>query len=204
MTHSLFTAGNIAGANLEGQMLIAMPSMGDQRFSRSLIYICAHSSEGAMGIIVNRRSKSLSFPDLLVQLEVISEKDAIRLPPSVGGVQVLRGGPVETGRGFVLHSPDYHSDSATLAIDKIVSLTATIEILRAMARGDGPQKAMLALGYAGWAGGQLEEEIQQNGWLTCPADEKLLFDVDCGSKYDRALRKLGIEPAMLVGEAGHA
>jgi putative transcriptional regulator len=185
-------------------MLIAMPSIGDQRFSRSLIYVCAHSSDGAMGIIVNRRSKSLNFPDLLVQLEVVSEQDAIHLPPGVGDVQVLRGGPVETGRGFVLHSPDYHAASATLAIDKVVSLTATIDILRAMVRGSGPQKALLALGYAGWAGGQLEEEIQQNGWLTCPADETLLFDADCGSKYDRALRKLGIEPAMLVGEAGHA
>lgn len=190
--------------SLEGQMLIAMPSIGDQRFSRSLIYLCAHSSEGAMGIVVNRRSKSLKFPDLLVQLEVIGQEDAIQLPPGVGDMQVLRGGPVETGRGFVLHSPDYHAESATLSIDRAVSLTATVDILRAIVRGAGPQKAILALGYAGWASGQLEEEIQQNGWLTCPADEDLLFDTDCPSKYDRALKKLGIEPAMLVSDAGHA
>jgi len=190
--------------SLEGQMLVAMPTMGDQRFSRSLVYLCAHSAEGAMGIIVNRRSKSIKFTDLLVQLEVIGEEDAIRLPPSLGAVQVLRGGPVEKGRGFVLHSPDYHAAAATLSIDPSVSLTATVDILRAIAQGAGPRRAVLALGYAGWAGGQLEEEIQQNGWLTCAADENLLFDQDHASKYDRALRKLGINPAALVSEAGHA
>jgi putative transcriptional regulator len=190
--------------SLEGQMLIAMPGMGDARFSRTLIYICAHSSEGAMGIIVNRRSKSMNFSQLLVQLDVISAKDAIQLPPKVEDVLVLRGGPVEKGRGFVLHSPDFHLEAATLSIDGGVSLTATLDILRAMASGSGPQKAVLALGYAGWAGGQLEEEILNNGWLTCPADEDLLFDVDLESKYNRALRKLGVEPARLVGDAGHA
>lgn len=197
-------AGASGAESLEGQMLIAMPTIGDQRFSRSLIYLCAHSADGAMGIIVNRRSKSLKFTELLVQLEVIGDDDGIRLPPGLGDVQVLRGGPVETGRGFVLHSPDYHAASATLAIDSDVSLTATVDILRAMAQGEGPRRAVLALGYAGWAGGQLEQEIQQNGWLTCAADESLLFGDDHASKYDRALRKLGIDPAALVSEAGHA
>ena len=190
--------------SLEGHMLIAMPTMGDQRFARSLVYLCAHSADGAMGIIVNKRSRSLKFAELLVQLEVIGEADAIRLPSRVGAVQVLRGGPVERGRGFVLHSPDYHASSATLAIDRDVSLTATVDVLRALAQGEGPRRAVLALGYAGWAGGQLEQEIQQNGWLTCPADESLIFDDDHASKYDRALRKLGVDPALLVSDAGHA
>ena len=191
-------------ASLEGQMLIAMPGIGDARFSRTLIYVCAHSAEGAMGIVVNRRSKRLNFPDLLVQLDVIAEKDAILLPPTVDAVQVLRGGPVEKGRGFVLHSADFQLDAATLPIEGGVCLTATIDILRAIATGAGPRKAVLALGYAGWAGGQLEEEILHNGWLTCPADDSLLFDDDAGAKYDRALRKLGVDPAMLVGDSGHA
>lgn len=203
MTTETFDAGWSDGS-LEGRMLIAMPSIGDQRFTRTLIYVCAHSPEGAMGIIVNRRSKSLKFSELLVQLEVIGEEDAIRLPPRVEALQVLRGGPVETGRGFVLHSPDYHAAAATLSIEGGVSLTATVEILRAMVDGAGPQKAILALGYAGWAGGQLEAEIQQNGWLVCPADDALLFDDDYASKHPRALRKIGIDPAMLVGEVGHA
>lgn len=196
--------GSAEAASLEGQMLIAMPTIGDQRFSRSLIYLCAHSDEGAMGIVVNRRSRSLKFTELLVQLEVIGEEDEIRLPPGLDDVHVLRGGPVETGRGFVLHSPDYHASSATLAIDQDISLTATVDILRAIAHGEGPRRAILALGYAGWAGGQLELEIQQNGWLTCPADESLVFDEDHASKYHRALRKLGVDPASLVSDAGHA
>lgn len=204
MSIDRFLAGDVGAESLEGQLLIAMPTIGDQRFARSLIYLCAHSPDGAMGIIVNRRSKSLKFADLLVQLEVIGEDDAIRLPAGLEDVQVLRGGPVETGRGFVLHSPDYHASSATLSIDERVSLTATVDILRAMAQGAGPRRAVLALGYAGWAGGQLEQEIQQNGWLTCAADESLVFDLDHASKYDRALRKLGIDPALLVSDAGHA
>lgn len=156
-----------------------------------------------MGIVVNKRSKSLKFPELLVQLDVLAEDDAVGLS-RVGDVPVLRGGPVERGRGFVLHSPDYHASSATLAIDPEVSLTATVDILRALAAGQGPKRAVLALGYAGWAGGQLEQEIQQNGWLTCAADESLVFGEDHASKYDRALRKLGIDPALLVSDAGHA
>jgi len=189
---------------LEGQVLVAMPGMVDQRFARSVIYLCAHSREGAMGIVVNQRAKRIKFSDLLVQLEVINEQDVIRLPQRADGMQVLKGGPVETQRGFVLHSSDYHVADTTMPIDKTVSLTATVDILRAIAQGAGPYQAVLALGYAGWAAGQLEKEIQQNGWLSCEADADLVFGADLDSKYGRAMRKIGIDPAMLVSEAGHA
>lgn len=189
---------------LDGQLLIAMPTMQDPRFQRSVIYICAHSADGAMGIVVNQRARSIRFPELLVQLEVIGEADAIRLPPRVGQVQVLKGGPVETGRGFVLHSNDYFLDNSTLPIDGAVNLTATVDILRAIAKGEGPAQAVLALGYAGWSPGQLESEIQQNGWLNCPADPSFIFDEELDAKYDRALRKLGVDPSMLSATAGRA
>src|SRR5262247_178319 len=189
---------------LDGQMLIAMPTMGDERFSRSLIYMCAHSSEGAMGIIVNQPAPHISFPDLLVQLEVVGAADLIQLPPSAGGVKVLKGGPVETSRGFVLHSSDFFIENSTLPIDEGICLTATLDILKAIARGDGPQSAILALGYAGWAPGQLENEIQHNGWLHCSADPELIFGQDTSGKYEKALKKIGIDLAMLSSEAGHA
>jgi putative transcriptional regulator len=189
---------------LDGQLLVAMPGMSDSRFARSVVYVCAHSPDGAMGIIVNQRARKISFSDLLVQLDVIGPEEAIRLPSRAGAIQVLKGGPVETGRGFVLHSADFFIDNSTLPINEGISLTATVDILRAIARGDGPDQAMLALGYAGWSPGQLEEEIQQNGWLTVPAEPSLLFDNDLEGKYSRALRTLGIDPAMLSGEAGHA
>jgi len=189
---------------LDGQMLIAMPSMGDERFARSVIYICAHSNEGAMGIVVNQPAGNITFPDLLVQLEVIPATDLIQLPPGAGDVRVLKGGPVDTQRGFVLHSSDYFVENSTLPIDEGICLTATLDILKAIAAGNGPNSAILALGYAGWAPGQLENEIQQNGWLHCSADLELIFGRDTGAKYDLALRKLGIELAMLSSEAGHA
>jgi putative transcriptional regulator len=189
---------------LEGQVLVAMPGMMDQRFARSVIYLCAHSREGAMGIVVNQRARRVKFSDLLVQLEVIDEQEAIQLPKRAGGMQVLKGGPVETQRGFVLHSSDYHVEDTTMPIDKSVSLTATVDILRAIAQGAGPYQAVLALGYAGWSPGQLDKEIQQNGWLSCEADADLVFGADLESKYGRAMRKIGIDPAMLVSEAGHA
>ncbi|MDB5596588.1 MAG: uncharacterized protein JWM36_3549 [Hyphomicrobiales bacterium] len=189
---------------LDGQLLVAMPGMSDSRFARSVVYVCAHSPDGAMGIVVNQRARKVSFSDLLVQLDVIGPEEAIRLPSRAGAIQVLKGGPVETGRGFVLHSADFFIDNSTLPINEGISLTATVDILRAIARGDGPDQAMLALGYAGWSPGQLEEEIQQNGWLTVPAEPSLLFDNDLEGKYSRALRTLGIDPAMLSGEAGHA
>ena len=189
---------------LDGQLLLAMPGMTDQRFVRSVIYVCAHSSDGAMGIIINRKSRRVTFNELLVQLDVVKDGDGIRLPPAAGGVPVLRGGPVEMQRGFVLHSPDYGGDDSTLSIDDSVSLTATIDILRAIADGRGPERALLALGYAGWAAGQLESEIQENGWLSCPADADILFDVDFEGKYTRAMQTMGIDPAMLASTAGHA
>src|SRR3954447_26536222 len=189
---------------LDGQMLIAMPSMGDERFARSVIYVCAHSTEGAMGIVVNQPAANVSFPDLLVQLEVIPATDLIQLPSRAGVVKVLKGGPVETGRGFVLHSADFFIENSTLPIDDGVCLTATLDILKAIARGDGPHSAVLALGYAGWAPGQLENEINQNGWLHCNADPELIFGQDTDGKYKQALSKIGIELGMLSSEAGHA
>jgi putative transcriptional regulator len=189
---------------LDGQMLIAMPAMGDDRFSRSVIYVCAHSTEGAMGIIVNQPAADINFPDLLVQLEVIPAVDRIELPTRAGAVKVLKGGPVETGRGFVLHSADYFIENSTLPIDEGICLTATVDILKAIARGEGPASAILALGYAGWAPGQLEDEIQGNGWLHCAADPELIFGSDIDNKYEKAMRKIGIDLGMLSNEAGHA
>jgi putative transcriptional regulator len=196
---------NSAGCGyLDGQLLIAMPVMGDPRFERSVIYVCAHSSEGAMGIIVNHPAASIDFPELLVQLDIIKTADEINLPRNAESMKVLKGGPVDTGRGFVLHSSDFFIDNATLRIDDDVSLTATVDILKAIARGRGPKHAILALGYAGWAPGQLENEIQHNGWLHCDADADLIFGADPEEKYTRALRKIGIDPGMLSNEAGHA
>jgi putative transcriptional regulator len=144
------------------------------------------------------------MPDLLVQLEIIPEPERISLPQRVGRMQVLMGGPVETSRGFVLHSPDFHIAQSTLPIDDSVCLTATIDILRAIAAGTGPENAVLALGYAGWGAGQLELELQANGWLNCPADAELIFNTSADIRYEMALRRIGIEPAMLSMEAGHA
>lgn len=192
------------GGFLDGQMLVAMPGMADDRFARSVIYLCAHSEEGAMGIVINRPASKVKFPELLVQLDVIEEDEAIRLPGKAGDMQVLKGGPVETGRGFVLHTNDFFIDNSTLPIDQGISLTATIDILRAIANGSGPDRAVLALGYAGWQAGQLETEMQHNGWLNVPADTALIFDTELDSKYERAVRHLGIDLARLSTQAGHA
>src|SRR3954462_3430413 len=189
---------------LDGQMLIAMPAMNDERFTRSLIYVCAHSSEGAMGIVVNQRAGNIKFPDLLVQLEVIPAAERIQLPTRAEDVKVLKGGPVETGRGFGLHSADYFIENSTLPIDEGICLTATLDILKAIAKGNGPSSAILALGYAGWAPGQLENEIQHNGWLHCSADAELIFGQDTGGKYDKALKKIGSDLRMVSSEAGDA
>jgi putative transcriptional regulator len=187
---------------LDGQLLIAMPSMADKRFARSVVYVCAHSADGAMGIVVNKLASEIKFRDLLVQLDIVEARKASRV--AVDHVQVYRGGPVETGRGFVLHSADFFLENATLPIADGVCLTATLEILRAIADARGPGKALLALGYAGWAPGQLEFEIHANGWLHSQADRGILFDDDVETKYDRALAKIGVEPAMLSMDAGHA
>lgn len=189
---------------LDGSLLVAMPAMGDPRFSRSVIYMCAHSPDGAMGIIINQRAPNISFSELLEQLEIAPPKERIRLRSGQGGMAVHLGGPVETGRGFVLHSADYFKAESTLPIDESVCLTATIDILRDIAKGSGPDKALLALGYAGWAPGQLESEIQANGWLHCNADPELIFDPEVDRKYTRALGKIGIDPTRLVNDSGHA
>ena len=201
---STASATHIERGYLDGQMLIAMPTMGDERFERAVIYVCAHSTEGAMGIIVNQPASNIKFPDLLVQLEVIPAADRIELPTGADAVKVLKGGPVETGRGFVLHSADFFIENSTLPIDDGICLTATLDILKAIAHGDGPESAILALGYAGWAPGLLEQEIQENGWLHCAADPELIFGADTGRKYDKALRKIGIDLSHLSSEAGHA
>jgi len=189
---------------LDGQLLIAMPSMADKRFARSVVYVCAHSGDGAMGIVINKLASEVTFRDLLVQLEIVQPGNEPDLPGGVDNVRVHRGGPVETGRGFVLHSSDFFIENATLPIADGVCLTATLEILRAISEGRGPDRALLALGYAGWRPGQLEFEIQSNGWLHSQADGGILFDDDIDAKYDRALAKIGIEPAMLSVETGHA
>src|SRR6204780_2812908 len=157
-----------------------------------------------MGIIVNHPAGNIKFPDLLVQLEVIPAAERIELPVRAEDVKVLKGGPVETGRGFVLHSADFFIENSTLPIDEGICLTATLDILKAIARGAGPVSAILALGYAGWAPVQLESEIQGNGWLHCPPDSELIFGPDIGGKYDKALKKIGIDLGMLSSEAGHA
>jgi putative transcriptional regulator len=189
---------------LDGQLLIAMPSMGDSRFARTVIYLCAHSGEGAMGIIVNKVAQEVRFAELLVQLGIVPVEDGNSRAGEADAIRVHRGGPVETGRGFVLHSADFFLEGATLPIDEGVCLTATLDILRAIAGGHGPRRAFLALGYAGWAPGQLETEIQANGWLHGPADPDILFDADNDSKYERALARIGVAPGMLSVQAGHA
>jgi putative transcriptional regulator len=191
-------------AFLDGQLLVAMPGMSDPRFARSVVYLCAHSEDGAMGLILNQPSRVKNFPELLVQLNIIAPEERISLPHDANRIQVLTGGPVQTDRGFVLHSPDFHLTNSTLPIDESVSLTATVDVLRAIAAGEGPDRALLALGYAGWDAGQLENEIQHNGWLHCPADPALVFDHRLDTKYDRALQKLGVDLAQLSTRAGHA
>jgi putative transcriptional regulator len=190
--------------SLEGQLLIAMPSLREGPFARSVVYLCAHREDGAMGLIINQRAEEIDFGQLLVQLDIVPGGDEIRLPPRAESVRVLRGGPVETGRGFVLHSADYGANDSTVKIADDVCLTATIDILRAIATGTGPAHAVLALGYSGWSSGQLESEILANGWLTCPADAELIFDPDFANKYDRALAKLGVQAGWLSSDAGHA
>ncbi len=182
--------------SLTGQLLVAMPNMADPRFSRSVVYLCAHSADGAMGLVVNRLIDSLSFDTLLEQLGVELETADSEMP-------VHFGGPVESSRGFVLHSTDYLQDS-TLVIDDDIALTATVDVLKAIARGEGPAQRVLALGYAGWAPGQLDAEIQANGWLLVPADHQLVFGLDNQAKWQQAMAKLGIDLSLLSPEAGHA
>jgi len=184
------------GKYLAGQLLVAMPGMKDPRFQKTVIYMCAHNSDGAMGLVINRALESLSFPDMLEQLEI-----------DVSGVgeriNVHFGGPVESGRGFVLHSQDYLKEE-TMVVDRDLALTATIDILKAIAFGNGPRQSLLALGYAGWGPGQLDTEIKSNGWLNVAADNELVFGPNLDEKWDQAMSKIGIDPRMLSDKAGHA
>ena len=181
---------------LAGQMLIAMPQMRDARFSRSVVYLCAHTKEGAMGLVINRMFNGLSFPDLLEQL-------TIEPTPLCDPIKIHFGGPVEAGRGFVLHSTDYVQET-TLVVNDDVGLTATIDVLKAIANGEGPARSLLALGYAGWGAGQLDNEIRDNAWLSVEPDDELLFGADIETKWERAIAKIGVDFSMLSGEAGHA
>ncbi|GAB5468533.1 MAG: YqgE/AlgH family protein [Rhodospirillales bacterium] len=181
---------------LTGQILIAMPSMSDNRFRQSVVYICAHNEDGAMGLVVNKRIDSLSFDELLQQL-------GIENPKPGQAIDVHFGGPVESGRGFVLHSAEYEQES-TLQVDGRIAMTATLDILRDIATGEGPRQHLFALGYAGWGPGQLDSELQANGWLTAEANEGLIFSADLGTKWDEAIKTLGIDPHFLVSDAGHA
>ncbi len=196
MTLDDFQNGPDEGGNLAGQMLVAMPGIGDPRFDRTVIYLCGHSDDGAMGLIINKPVDDITFPELLEQLGI--EGGAGRQ------IRVLFGGPVDTGRGFVLHSTDYNVTGSTLQVSDDIGLTATIEILEQIANGEGPARSLLALGYAGWAPGQLEEEIMSNGWLHCRPSSELLFGTSDETKWERALAELGIDPAQLSGDAGRA
>lgn len=188
---------------LEGKFIIAMPGMGDQRFEQSVIYICAHSDDGAMGFMVNRKVKTPNIEDFFEQLGLIVEEEKADLAPNIEKIDLHSGGPVEPGRGFVLHTPDFKGDT-TLEIEENICLTATLEILRKIVTGQGPEQFMVALGYAGWSSGQLEEEIASNGWLICPSDPQIVYHKNQDDKYKNALNLLGIDPALLSGDLGHA
>jgi putative transcriptional regulator len=182
--------------HLDGKLLIAMPGMNDTRFDRSVIFMCAHSESGAMGLIVNKPAPDLDFTDLLEQLDM-NPSDAAR------EIRVHIGGPVENGRGFVLHSPDYSNEETTLKVDDAFGMTATLDILEDISNGEGPENCFLALGYAGWGPGQLEGEIQANGWLTCEASQDLVFG-EADDKWTAALASLGISPSFLSATGGTA
>ena len=179
-----------------GMLLVAMPGMPDPRFARSVIYLCAHSEEGAMGLVVNQVADEVTFPAVIGQLGIEPDRSCADQPVHVGG-------PVQPSRGFVLHSADYVQDG-TMVIDDGFALTATVDVLKAIASGQGPTRSVLALGYAGWDAGQLDAEIQGNGWMVAPADPEIVFDRDNESKWLRAMRKIGVDPLLLSSTAGHA
>jgi putative transcriptional regulator len=183
--------------SLTGQLLVAMPQMQDPRFARSVVYLCAHSGDGgAMGLVVNKTLDALTLNELYAHLKIEPARSNQPQP-------VHFGGPVDPGRGFVLHSADY-KEEGTLDIGNTFAMTATLDILRAMGKGEGPRRTLLALGYAGWGPGQLDAEIQANGWLSVEADADLVFGEDDESKWMRALAKIGVSPEMLSADAGHA
>src|SRR5690606_16371973 len=174
-----------ASQSLQNHFLLAMPGMEDQRFARTVVYLCAHTEEGSMGLVVNR-AQQLVFSDILVDLGIVAREDVIKLPEKAKHLKVLNGGPVEQSRGFVLHSGDYFVETS-LPVSEDVCLTATFDILRDISSGRGPSKAVMALGYAGWGAGQLEAEIADNGWLACPATPDLLFTDRVDTLYDRIM-----------------
>ena len=184
-------------AHLAGKLLIAMPGMGDSRFEKSVIFLCVHSEDGAMGLIVNKPSSDLSFEELLEQLSIESER-------SGDAPRIHFGGPVELGRGFVLHSGEYAQSDSTLRVDEAFGMTASLDVLEDIARGSGPDRALLVLGYSGWGPGQLEHEIARNGWLIAEARPEVVFSEDNRGKWVAALRLLGIDPLLLSAAAGHA
>jgi putative transcriptional regulator len=186
---------------LKGKLLIAMPSIQGDDFSHSVVFLCDHSAEGAMGLVLNKPAPRMIFADLVEKLDLgggsgFANDEIMQMP-------VMLGGPVKQFQGFVLHSSDYKSDE-TLKVAAGYSLTATVDVLKAIAAGQGPKRRLLALGYAGWSAGQLEDEILRNGWLTCDADIDLVFSTDAELKHEAALKKLGVDPGMLSSEAGHA
>ena len=183
---------------LTGRLLLAMPQMGDPRFHRAVILMCAHDENGAMGLVVNNVLPGVDLSELLSQLNIDSNASAVP-----DDAPVMNGGPVETARGFVLHSSDFHQ-SETVPVSDGISVTGTLDALRAIAAGKGPQRMRFMLGYAGWGAGQLDREIQQNAWLVADPDSTLVFDTPPGEAWDRAVKKMGIDPAMLSGDAGHA
>lgn len=199
--HDLRAKGTGKGF-LNDHFLIAMPGMGDDRFARSVIYICAHSDDGAMGFIINQ-AQPIVFPEILLQLGVVQEDEIIELPSKTRDFPVRNGGPVDKSRGFVIHTDDFMVGS-TMPVSEDICLTATVDILRAMMAGKGPRETLLMLGYSGWSPGQLETEIARNGWLTCPASENILFSADMAFTYDRVLGAMGIDPARLSPTCGHA
>lgn len=183
--------------DLTGRLLIAMPGMPDPRFEHSLIYVCAHSEDGSMGLIVNKPSADVTFQALIDQL-------SIENTGNLTGINVHFGGPVELGRGFVLHSTDFRSEMTTLFVDDDFAMTATLDVLENIASGGGPEKRLIVLGYAGWGPGQLEEEIMQNGWLICDASRDIVFDLADVDKWEAALGTLGVSPLALSSEGGRA
>jgi putative transcriptional regulator len=186
--------------SLEGKMLIAMPSISGDHFERSVVYLCSHSAQGAMGFVVNKPAPLTMFSDLLEKTELAQKLDDI--PADILGIPVRLGGPVETTRGFVLHSKDYPASDTSLDAGHY-TVSATLDVLRDIARGRGPRERLIALGYAGWSPGQLESEILHNGWLHCDADADLIFNPHLTRKHGQALAKLGVDPRMLSREAGH-
>lgn len=186
--------------DLTGKLLIAMPGMPDMRFARSVVCICSHSPRGAMGLIVNKPLPDLRLGALMAHLELIGEDAQHRAPDAA----VHFGGPVEHGRGFVLHSAEYDCGAATLPVAEGIAMSATLDILEDMLHGRGPGRARMMLGYAGWAPGQLEEEILANGWLSVAANAELVFDTAPAAQWEAALRALGVDPVMLSGAAGRA